>query len=380
MDNLRILAVADLWQGSNAYAFVRALRRLGHSVRTVPSENFVPGKWRARPLRGLRRLLEPALVSEYTAELLREAELLRPHLFFVYKGHYVTAEAVRGVKDRGAVVVDVYPDVSVLAHGRWIPRALPEYDWVFTTKKFGLGDMERLLGVRRASFLPHGFDPEVHRPLPLSAEDRAAYACDVSFVGTWSPKKQSWLEQLARHLAAHAPGTRLRVWGEQWTPARHTLGDRLESRPVLGLEYSKAIQASRINLGLLSEARQGASSGDQITSRTFHIPACGGFLLHERTAELTEHFREGEECAAFEGPEEMAAQVVRFLGQEGERSRIAAAGRSRVEREASIDHRAAVVLAKVAELRGGPPPLAPSPASAGEGGRTADPTPRGTGS
>lgn len=355
MESLRILAVADLWQGSNAYAFVRAFRRLGHSVRTVPSETFVPGRWRSRPLRALRRLLEPALVAEYTAELLREAALLRPHLFFVYKGHYVTAEAVEGIRAGGAVAVDVYPDVSVLAHGRHIPRALPAYDWVFTTKKFGLGDMARLLGVERASFLPHGFDPEVHRPLPLDAEDRAAYACDVSFVGTWSPKKQAFLERLAAHLDAQAPPlqtARLRVWGEQWEPARRTLGSRLEGRPVLGLEYAKAIAASRVNLGILSEARQGASSGDQITSRTFHIPACGGFLLHERTAELAEHLREGAECAAFAGPEEMAEQAVRYLGQEEERARMAAAGLRRVAAEASIEHRAAVVLAKVAELRG----------------------------
>ena len=44
--------------------------------------------------------------------------------------------------------------------------------------------------------------------------------------------------------------------------------------------------------------------------------------------------------------------MVRFLSQETERVRIAEAGRRRVEADASIDHRARVVLAKVAELRG----------------------------
>jgi spore maturation protein CgeB len=351
-ESLRILAVADLWQGSNAYAYVRALRRLGHSVRTVPSENYIPGRWHSRPLRALRRLLEPALVAEYTAALLAEADQLRPHLFFVYKGHYVTAEAVTALRARGAVAIDVYPDVSVLAHGRHIPRALPVYDWVFTTKSFGLGDMERLLGVQRSSFLPHGYDPEVHRPLVLGAEDHAVYDCDVSFIGTWSPKKQAYLE----HLVRRHPDLRLRIWGEQWGPARQTLGTQLQGRPALGLEYAKAICASRINLGILSEARVGASSGDQITSRTFHIPACGGFLLHERTPELAGCFTEGEECAAFSGPEELAAQVERYLGKEDERAAIAEAGRRRAERSGySIEERAKVVLAKVAELRGGAP-------------------------
>ena len=59
--------------------------------------------------------------------------------------------------------------------------------------------------------------------------------------------------------------------------------------------------------------RKGASSGDLITARTFHIPACGGFMLHERTAEVREFFDEGRECAMFEGAAEMVAKVGYYL-------------------------------------------------------------------
>ena len=62
---LRILAVADLWQGSDGYAYIRAFRRLGHSVRVVPSEHFVPGDWESLPLRALRRGLSRFMVDEY---------------------------------------------------------------------------------------------------------------------------------------------------------------------------------------------------------------------------------------------------------------------------------------------------------------------------
>lgn len=346
---LRVLAVADLWLGSNAYAWVRALRRAGHSVRTVPSENYVPGKWHSRPLRAVRRLLEPVLVREYTEALLREARQFRPHLFFVYKGHYVTAEAVRALRGLGAVAVNIYPDVSFLAHGRYLPKALPAYDWVFTTKSFGLADMERQLGIRSASFLPHGYDPEVHRPVELAADEPEKYACEASFVGTWSPKKQRFLE----HLVARLPELRLRIWGEQWQPAQATLGRWLQNQPVFGLEYAKAIVASEVNLAILSEIRRGASSGDQITSRTFHIPGCGGFLLHERTEELAAHFQEGAECGAFADPEELAEKVRYFLAHPAERRAIAEAGRRRGETSGyAIDRRAEEVMAKVMELRG----------------------------
>jgi len=344
---LRILAVADLWQGSDAYAYVRAFRRLGHSVRVAAPENFIPGHWRSRLLRLVRRGLEPWLLREYERALLDEAALLQPHLLFVFKGRYVPPTVVRRLGAAGALTVNFYPDVSFMAHGSLIPKTLPLYDWVFTTKSFGLGDMRHLLGVERASFLPHGYDPEVHRPQELDAEDRGRYQCDVSFVGTWSPKKQRFMEA----LVARRPDIRIRVWGYQWPLAQASLGTRLEHKPVFGLEYAKAMLASRINLCILSEARSGASSGDRTTARTFQIPATGSFMLHERTDELATFFRENVECGSFGLPEELAERVDYFLRHEDERAAIARAGRERsLASGYSVDDRARVLLDKVAEL------------------------------
>ncbi len=344
---LRILAVADLWQGSNAYAFVRAFRRMGHSVRTAAPENFFP-LWQRKALRLVRRLLEPALVREYTSALISEAKDLRPHLFFVFKGRYVSAEAVRAIGDLGAVTINFYPDVSFLAHGKYIPEALPVYDWVFTTKSFGVADMQRIVGARSVSFLPHGYDPETHAPVELDDEDRAKYECDVSFIGTWSPKKQKLLEHVRREM----PSLRLRVWGAQWEQARPILGSSIEGRGVLGREYAKAIIASNINLAILSEARRGASSGDLITSRTFQIPATGAFMLHERTDELLKYFREGVECGCFGSDEEMVGKIAHYLDDDQERRTIAAAGLSRsIESGYAVDHRAARILEKAVEIR-----------------------------
>jgi glycosyltransferase involved in cell wall biosynthesis len=344
---MRILAVAELVMGGNSYAYVRAFRRLGHSVHVTPAEQYVPVNWRRFLLRAVRKLCEPVFVREYTEALVTAAERLRPHLFFVFKGPYVTPEAVVAIRRLGAVAVNFYPDVSFLTHGRYIPRALPRYDWVFTTKTFGLKDMEHLLNVRRASFLPHGYDPEVHRPVELDEEERARYECDVSFIGTWSPKKQKLLEEVCAAL----PAARVRVWGEQWQPARATLGSRVEGRWVLGLEYAKALVASKVSLGILSEARKGASSGDLITSRTFHIPATGAFMLHERTSELQGYFVEGKECGSFGDAAELAAKIRYYLSHPEERLAVAAAGRRRaVESGYAVDCRAEEVLKKVAEL------------------------------
>jgi spore maturation protein CgeB len=345
---MRILAVAEHWWGSDAYAYVRAFRRNGHSVHAVSDTDYLPGHWRRLTLRALARLCEPIFVREYTDGLVQAAERLRPHLFFVFKGTYVTADAVNSIRSLGAVVVNFYPDVSFMAHGKYIPKALPCYDWIFTTKTFGIKDMERSLNIRNASFLPHGYDPEVHRPIDLEAEEHARYDCDVSFIGTWSPKKQEVLEAVCKAL----PDINIRIWGDQWSPAQAVLGARIQGHEIIGLEYSKAIIASRINLCILSEIREGASSGDLITARTFQIPATGAFMLHERTSEFLEYFVEDKECGCFESAEELIAKIRYYLTRSKERDAIAAAGRRRaIDSGYSVDRLSQKVLEKVNDLR-----------------------------
>jgi hypothetical protein len=346
-EQLRILAVADLWQGSDGYAYIRAFRRAGHSVRVVPAEHFVPADWESVPLRAFRRILSPWLVKEYGRALIKAAEEMRPHLFFVFKGRYVAPEAVRRIREMGIVAINFYPDVSFLAHGSYLPLALPEYDWIFQTKTFGIVDLARQLGVQQTSFLPPSFDPEVHFPVTLTAHEQLHLAADVCFIGTYSPKK----ERLATVIAERVPQARLRLWGSRWEEAGPALTSSTEGRHILGMEYAKAIAASKINLGLLSEIRKGASSGDLITARTFQIPGIGAFMLHERTSELAHFFVEGKECACFGDDDELAEKVNYYLTHETERKAIAAAGRQRsLDSGYSVDCQAQRIIEKAASL------------------------------
>ena len=344
---LRILAVSELWPGSNGYGYVRAFRRMGHSVWVVPSERVVPSAWTSTYLRLIRRILQPALVREYNELLIEEARRLQPHLFFVFKGRWVTPRALKAIREMGVVTINFYPDVSFMAHGKYLPLALPRYDWIFQTKTFGVADLKRLLKVENTSFLPHSFDPEVHRPMTLDSHDQSVYECDVSFVGTWSPKKQRLLE----HVAQSLPQVKLRIWGEQWEKADTSLAPWWQKRGSHGAEYAKSLVASKINLAILSEARKSASSGDLTTSRTFQIPATGAFMLHERTTELAQYFQEGKECACFSEQDELVKKISFYLEHDAERREIAQVGYTRAwDSGYFVDHRAQAVLDKFAQL------------------------------
>jgi len=239
--------------------------------------------------------------------------LFDPDVVLVAKGPDVFPHTLIELKKRNRLLVNFYPDVSMFTHGRLIPRSMPLYDCVFTTKSYGIEDLKKHFNFDRASYIPYGYDPDLHYPRVLSETDRIRYSADVSFIGTWSPKKEAILD----YLIQNARNIKAKVWGAQWNKARSKEVRKIwGGGHLLGDSYAIAINASKINLAILSEARAGASSGDKITSRTFNIPACGGFMLHERTDELLNYFDEGTEIACFSSDIEIVEKTMLYLSEE----------------------------------------------------------------
>ncbi len=59
--------------------------------------------------------------------------------------------------------------------------------------------------------------------------------------------------------------------------------------------------------------------------RTLEIPACGGFMLHERSDEVLELFEEGKDVACFSTPQELKEKINYYLNHEEERMQMAEA-------------------------------------------------------
>lgn len=345
--HFRILCIGETWYGSDARAAFAALRRLGHSVHVLDENSYVSTQWQSTIAKGLRKIFKPIFVNELKREAISFASHFKPDCLFVFKGNWVHPEVIAFCRRENIVAVNYYPDVSFLTHGSYIPKALPLYDRVFTTKSYGIGDMKRELGIHRSGFLPPGYDPELHKPMILNEEDRKRYECDVAFIGTWSPKK----ERLLTSLCSGLPRGRVRIWGNQWNKSRaKVLAESIMGSEVTGDEYTKAICGASICLGLLSEAGGGASSGDFITARTFQIPACGTFMLHERNSEVLDYFQEGKEAAFFSTSEELAEKVHYYLEHPLARQEISQAGLTRsLTDDYAIDSRMRVVTSWLGE-------------------------------
>ena len=93
---------------------------------------------------------------------------------------------------------------------------------------------------------------------------------------------------------------------------------------VFNENYSKALGAFKISLCFLRKMNY-----DQQTTRTMEIPACGGFMLAERTKEHLELFDEGKEAVYFSTNRELLELCRYYLSNEKKRKSIAEAGLQR---------------------------------------------------
>jgi spore maturation protein CgeB len=311
---------------------------MGHDVLDIDAQTFFP-KLRMRSSRGALHFLQGRLLCEYNEAILGLAANFLPDMLVAFKGSYVQPETLRILRSKGVRLYNYYPDRVALAEKSFLEEALPEYDCFFDTKREWDNGLKSQNYVRQSVFLPHGYDPEIHRPLRLNQNDCERYGCDVSLIATHAAKK----EHAVRELVAYRPNLHLRIWGNLWSTNNQSaqLSQYLAGPALEGNLYSKAIKASKVNLAIMG-VRPGIE--DKTTTRTYEIPACGGFMLHERTSEVLELYEEGKEIACFSDAKELGDKIDYYLAHPEERVAIAAAGRARCVPAYSYDNRMAEII------------------------------------
>jgi len=338
--SIRILFLGENWYGSCARACCYALRRLGCDVTDIDAQTILP-QWRQRSNRAIARLLQPRIIREYNQLILDSAGQVRPDILLAFKGSLVESRTLDILRQSGMALYNYYPDTSPSAHGRLLAESIRKYDRVFYTKKFWSLNSPEVLSDRPVAFLPHGYDADTHRPLALDHEDMTDYSHDVTVVASHTLYK----EQLLAELMRRRPKLDLHIYGSRWESARSPeLKPCIRGVPIYGSQYAKAARAARICLGIMSGKVEGVTQGDETTTRSFEIPACGGFMLHERTSEILELYEEGREVACFGSAEELAFKIDHYLSHPVERDSVARAGHARCVPAYSYDSRMKEIL------------------------------------
>ncbi len=177
-------------------------------------------------------------------------------------------------------------------------------------------------GCTNVVYVPFGYKPTVHFPEPpnTSAEHRR-FDSEVAFVGGCDSDRAP----LVRGLVKAIPDLNLALYGGFWN--RSPTLRRYWRGLAFGRDFRMAMGGAKIALNLVRRANR-----DGHVMRSFEIPACGGFMLAERTAEHLAFFGENRECAYFDTLNELVGQIRHYLTKEEERSAIALEGRYAVLR------------------------------------------------
>ncbi len=342
LSSLKVLVVGQQEEGSTGGSRLKAFRTLCGSVERLNASAYIQGLPWLEHLQSNHFYIGER-VKSLNLELLKKAEGFSPQLLWVEKGLHIWPETLKQIRQIGCpLLVHFSPDNQrVFANqSRHYLRALGLYDLQVTTKSQDMTWL-RQCGARGLRLMGKGFDPEIHRPIILSAEEQKRFGCEVGFVGHWEP----WRERLLLQILEK--GYSVKVWGGGWRCA-HLRRHPLFSGAVhlVGQEYAKAICGAKVSLCLLSRW-----FGDLTTARSVEIPACGGFLLAERNEEHKALFREGGEAEYYSSIPEMFQKIDYYLRREEERRAIAQAGHRRCVEKYSNSLRLKELLSRILEER-----------------------------
>jgi hypothetical protein len=272
-------------------------------------------------------------------DILAAARDLRPEVVLITGSSPVAASTLRELKEQsGAVLVNYATDdpFNRLASPRWVAANIPQYDLYVCTKRAIMDDV-RAAGCRRVAFVPLGYEPSLHfREAFGSAEESKKFSCDVAFIGSGDRDRYPYFRALVRAI----PDLRLHLYSGYWD--RDPTLARCARPHAIGRDYRLALRGAKIIPCLVRRANR-----DGHVMRSFEVPACGAFMLAERTAEHQEFFREDEEVAFFGSSAELVEKVEYYLNHESERQHMAEAAYRKVT---TTDHTYAHRLHQILEL------------------------------
>lgn len=209
--------------------------------------------------------------------------------------------------------------------------AVPELTRQYVRVAAGFGDSQE----RDVDAYLSAAHPELAARLRALPDAATRLACESLL--TWEATRQyrqacvTALEPFGPVVAGDADG-----WRKAFGPASSA---RFLPRLDYYADLPRFYPMSRVSLNCTSRQMKGA-----VNQRVFDVPACGGFVLTDRRAQLDRLFEPGREVVVYDEPGEIAELAARCLKDDALRRRISAAARERILAQHTYGHRLAELL------------------------------------
>ena len=314
-----ILFVGDLNTYGRSYGRYLTLKKMNHKVFPL-SHTPLSGNGIIKKPSFLYRLSNKFMVpidrTNINKKILENLNKNKINILWVENGITILPNVIKKIKSH-------YPFIKLIAlseddmfqrHNQslWYLKTLKYYDYVFTTKIYNLDEL-KILGAKKTLLFLDSYDERYHKPFSLSNLEKIKFNTNVCAIGAYEKQRAETLNYIAQN------GVEITIWGNGWDQMKnpHSLL-KIKNAFLYGDNYSKAISGCKINLNFLRKINR-----DRITSRSIEIPACGGFMISERTNLQMEIFKEGEHAEFFSDNAELLKKIKFYLNNEQKRKRIA---------------------------------------------------------
>jgi spore maturation protein CgeB len=261
----------------------------------------------------------PLRLGQYGKSLIERCVQFQPRVVICVGIAPVSRNVLLTVRKMGISVFNYLTDDpwNPGHYARWFLQALRHYDYVFSPRRANLDDLKRH-GCPAVSYLPFAYSEDAHliRDCRTATEDSSGP--DIVFVGGGDSDRIPFMTAL---LQANFS---LRLYGGYWERFPATL--RNAGGIIPPPEVQRVTVGARIALCLVRRANR-----DGHVMRSLEIPAMGGCMLAESTAEHRDLFgEEGHAVLYFQDIPELIRKARWLLDHPEERQRLRTAVHRRI--------------------------------------------------
>ncbi len=325
-----ILYIGSLSPNCNCYKRYKTLIDLGYNVVGIDIDKSIYVKNITASIH--HRFSVGYGIYKLKNQVLKAVDELKPDLIWVDNKTYLMESTVKKIiaKLPTSKLINVVTDD---ANGRykaywWVTRKTAKYYHHHFVQRTENIEEYYSWGAKKVDYCIRSFDPNFHKVVELTNEEKQNYSCNVGFIGSYEEERAEFIAHLIEN------GIPVKVIGDGWMNKKYwsIIAPHYISKGVYSDEYVKRLNAMQIALHFIRVANR-----DQQDSRTFEIPACGAFMLAQRTPVHEELFDENKEAVFFDTKQELLEKCRYYLSENALRIEIKKNGLTKVYK-AGYDH------------------------------------------
>lgn len=306
-----ILIYGENWTGTLPRLLYEELNVRGYNTSHFDFTDILPGiKNRSLKQRIQRKLFHYKYVMKIRKELLKTVNSKKLDFILIAKGFHLNQATLETIQNKKIVLVNWNPDdfFNMNNSSESLISTMSCYDLIVSSREH-LFTKYQQHGVRNLLFLDWYYVPSLHFDHRLNKD------IFISFVGSWSPSRESFISCISKPL---------QIWGGGWEKSSIAFQKkhRVHSKILNQIEMSQVFNRSHFNLNLLTH------ENDDLTNlRFFEVPASAGLLLTERNEHGSRLLEEGKECLMFDSVDEVNQLLT---SERDDFNEIAIAGHQRI--------------------------------------------------